>query len=90
MAQKKKLDGNGAKPDGAKAELDEIHETAGLDGIHEIAKWTGFSVTWLYAQTAAGTIPHFKCGKYVRFKKSEIAAWIAAQHRGPRPEPAER
>jgi excisionase family DNA binding protein len=54
-----------------------------LDSIRETAAWTGLPVSWLYAQTAAKTIPHLKCGKYVRFRRSEVRAWLDGKRQGP-------
>ncbi len=31
--------------------------------------------SWIYQQVHAKTIPYYKVGKYVRFKRSEIAKW---------------
>ena len=55
-----------------------------LDGVTETAAWTGFKPSWIYAQAEAGKIPHFKCGKYLKFRRSEVQAWLEAQRRGPR------
>jgi excisionase family DNA binding protein len=65
---------------GAPLETDEPLET-----IDETAKWTRLTRSHLYAYTAAGTIPHLKIGKYVRFRRSEVRQWLEAQRRGPRP-----
>jgi excisionase family DNA binding protein len=55
-----------------------------LDDIGEIAKWTGLPVSWIYANAAAKKIPCYKLGKYVKFRRSEIAAWLEAQRQGPK------
>jgi excisionase family DNA binding protein len=52
-----------------------------LIGISELAAWTGLPLSWLYAQTAAGTIPCLKLGQYVRFRRSEIAVWLESKRR---------
>jgi excisionase family DNA binding protein len=57
-------------------------EAERLLSSQELAQLTGFDVGWVYGQVEAGKIPHYKVGKYLRFKPSEIAAWLEAQ-RGP-------
>jgi excisionase family DNA binding protein len=54
--------------------------------IRDVAAHTGLPLSWLYAQTAANTIPHLKIGKYVRFRLGEMEAWLEQQRRGPRVE----
>jgi predicted DNA-binding transcriptional regulator AlpA len=54
-----------------------------LDSIRQTAAWTGLPVSWLYAQTAAKAIPHLKCVKYVRFRRSEVRAWLDGKRQGP-------
>jgi excisionase family DNA binding protein len=50
--------------------------------IKELEKLTKLPRSWLYAQAAGGHLPHYKCGKYLRFKISEIEQWLARQRRG--------
>jgi excisionase family DNA binding protein len=57
-----------------------------LESIQAMSQWSSLPVSWLYAQTAAGTIPCLKLGKYVRFRRSEVLAWLETKRRGPRPE----
>ena len=35
--------------------------------------------SWIYNQTHLKTIPYFKCGNYLRFKKSNIDKWIDSE-----------
>jgi excisionase family DNA binding protein len=53
-----------------------------LVGIQQVAEKTTLPVSWLYAHTAAGTIPHLKIGKYVRFRMSEVEHWLESHRRG--------
>ncbi len=39
-------------------------------------KFLGIAHSTLYAYTSKNLIPHFKVGKMIRFKKSELIAWI--------------
>jgi excisionase family DNA binding protein len=56
-----------------------------LLGVHDIAERTGWEPSWIYAQAAAKKIPFFKTGKYLKFRWSEVEAWLEAQRQGPRP-----
>ena len=61
-----------------------------LDGIKETAAWTGIPVSWWYAAVAAKRVPFYRVGKYVKFRRDELEAWLASKHNEPKPEPAER
>ena len=50
--------------------------------IKEVERFTGLPRSWLYAKAAAGEIPHLKLGKYLRFRLSEVEAWLAQHRRG--------
>jgi excisionase family DNA binding protein len=54
-----------------------------LDDIKETHRWTALPLSWIYSQTAAGTMPHYKVGKYLRFRRSEVRAWLEQHRRGP-------
>jgi len=43
-----------------------------LIGAEELAERLGVGVQWVYDQVGLGRIPHFKVGKYLRFRFSEI------------------
>jgi excisionase family DNA binding protein len=49
--------------------------------IRELEKITKLPRSWLYAQTSRGYLPHYKCGKYLRFKISEIETWLERHRR---------
>jgi hypothetical protein len=34
-------------------------------------------VSWLYGRTRTNSIPHVKVGKYLRFDRDELIAWVA-------------
>jgi excisionase family DNA binding protein len=61
-----------------------------LIGVQELSRRYGLPTSWIYAKAEAQQIPHLKIGKYVRFRPSEVSAWIEAQRRGPRVEVAAR
>ncbi len=50
--------------------------------IKEVERFPGLPRSWLYAKAAAGEIPHLKVGKYLRFRLSEVEAWLARHRRG--------
>jgi excisionase family DNA binding protein len=50
--------------------------------IKELEKLTKLPRSWLYAQTGKGYLPHYKCGKYLRFKVSEVEEWLGRHRRG--------
>lgn len=52
-----------------------------LLSVQEVADLYGVPRSWVYAQAEAGRLPHFKIGRYVRFKREEIADWLAGQRR---------
>jgi excisionase family DNA binding protein len=64
------------------------HEEDGkLEGIKAMAAWTGLSMGWWYAAVAAKRVPHYKVGKYVKFRRAEIEAWLATQQLAPQSGP---
>ena len=44
-------------------------------------KLTGYAAPTLYAKTGKGEIPHFKKGRKLFFRKSELVAWIEGGRR---------
>jgi excisionase family DNA binding protein len=55
-----------------------------LIDIKELEKRWQLPRSWLYAQAAKGYLPHYKCGKYLRFKVSEVEEWLEKHRRGGR------
>jgi excisionase family DNA binding protein len=53
-----------------------------LIDIKELEKRTQLPRSWLYNQAARGYLPHYKCGKYLRFKISEVDEWLEKHRRG--------
>jgi excisionase family DNA binding protein len=49
----------------------------------EVAAVLGFAAGTIVDWAEAGRIPHFKIGKALRFRESEILEWIEEQRRGP-------
>jgi excisionase family DNA binding protein len=40
--------------------------------------------SWLMTEARAGRIPHCRLGKYVRFNRDELLAWVDGRSVGPR------
>lgn len=47
----------------------------------EVAELLQMTKAWVYAQTRARRIPHVPLGRYVRYRRSAVLAWIAALER---------
>ncbi|PWU23512.1 MAG: DNA-binding protein [Candidatus Rokuibacteriota bacterium] len=45
--------------------------------IHEAADLLRVKVSWLYERTRTNSVPHVKLGKYLRFDRDELIAWVA-------------
>ena len=35
--------------------------------------------SWVYENAKHGTLPHYRVGRYLRFKTSEVVAWVGEQ-----------
>lgn len=38
---------------------------------------------WVYAQTRRNALPHLRLGRYVRYRRGAIEAWMARVEQGP-------
>jgi excisionase family DNA binding protein len=47
----------------------------------DVARMLGVRVDWVYAQSRAGRIPTVRLGRYRRFRREAIEAWIREQER---------
>lgn len=45
----------------------------------QLAALLGVPKGWIYERVSLGEIPHFKAGKYLRFRRSAIEKWIESQ-----------
>jgi excisionase family DNA binding protein len=52
---------------------------------HAVAARLGVPITWVREATRAGTIPHYRFGRYVRYVEEEVLAWAASCRNGGRP-----
>ncbi len=39
--------------------------------------------SWVYAETRRNALPHLRLGRYVRYRRSAIDAWMITVERGP-------
>lgn len=51
--------------------------------IKTLSEYLKNDVSWIRKKVAARSIPFFKTGKYIRFRKSAIDRWIKLQTREP-------
>ena len=68
--------------DVVKNELKKVQINNDDDAVFDVsmlAKYLCVETSWVYKQVSLGTLPYFKAGKYIRFKKSEIDNWIDSQ-----------
>jgi excisionase family DNA binding protein len=49
--------------------------------VQEAAALLRVPVSWLYERTRTNSVPHVKLGKYLRFDRDELIAWIAELRR---------
>ena len=67
------------------------HAPAGLVGAEpqarlleaeEVARYLGMRIDWVYREVRAKRLPHIRLGRYVRFRRESIEAWLdAREHR---------
>lgn len=57
------------------------HDAERLMTAHEVAAVLQVARGWVYAATRRNEIPHVGLGRYVRYRRSAIEAWVAAIER---------
>jgi len=53
--------------------------------VKGLAEYIRVKPSWVYKGVSEGEIPHFKVGKYPRFRKREIDRWLATKAVRPLP-----
>ena len=48
-----------------------------------VADLLGAPTSWGYAEARAGRLPHVRVGRYRRFRRGALDAWVADHERGP-------
>ena len=56
-------------------------DEARLLSVREAAVRFGLPISWLYSAAAARRVPHLKVGRYLKFRVSEMDAWLEKQRR---------
>jgi excisionase family DNA binding protein len=56
--------------------------TTPLLDVHEAARFLGVKVRTMYEWSAAGVVPSLKVGRLLRFRRSDLEAWLDANARG--------
>jgi excisionase family DNA binding protein len=51
----------------------------------EVAALLRMTPAWVYAETRRGGIPHMRLGRYVRYRRSAIEAWMSGLEECPAP-----
>ena len=54
----------------------------GLMTSQDVSRYLRCSVTTIRRLAGKGEIPHFRLGKLVRFRRSEVDAWLNQHHEG--------
>ena len=54
------------------------HDPATLMLAAEVADLLQVTPAWVYAETRRGRLPHIRLGRYVRYRRSAIDAWLDA------------
>ena len=49
---------------------------------HEIAELLAVPLSWVRAETRAGRIPHLELGRYKRYDRNAVLAWLETQRAG--------
>jgi excisionase family DNA binding protein len=49
----------------------------------EVAALLGVPRSWVYQETRAGRMPHVTVGRYRRYRREALEAWIDAHEHGP-------
>lgn len=55
---------------------------ARLYTVEEIAELLAVPKSWVYSHVASGDLPHVKVGRYVRFYRRQVLAYIEEGNRG--------
>jgi excisionase family DNA binding protein len=48
----------------------------------DVAEFLQVPVTWVYAETRAGRLPHVPLGRYRRYRLEALEQWLAERERG--------
>lgn len=51
-------------------------EREALVDVAGLAKYLGVKVSWVYGKVATGELPCIRVGRYLRFRVSDVLAWM--------------
>jgi excisionase family DNA binding protein len=63
----------------------EMDDSGRLLTARDVAELLVVPVSWVYAQSRAGAIPTVTCGRYRRYRRGAIDAWLAELEGAARP-----
>lgn len=66
-----------AEPDVTRRRFTAGSEVSSLLNADEVADLLRVTRGWVYAETRACRIPHCRFGRYVRYRREAVEAWIA-------------
>lgn len=49
----------------------------------DVAALLQVTTSWVYAETRRGRLPHIRLGRYVRYRRAAIDAWLDASESAP-------
>jgi excisionase family DNA binding protein len=61
------------------------NDTPALLNADQASELLNVPASWLLAEARANRVPHCRLGRYVRFSRDELLAWIDTRTTGPRP-----
>ena len=65
--------------DAFRHEIEALNNKSDLLNIQEAASLLNLAVNTIYEKTSERTIPYYKHGKKIMFKKSELLAWVESR-----------
>jgi excisionase family DNA binding protein len=67
---------------GRSAEVESAVSADRLLAAAEVAELLAVPERWVREHTRSGLIPHIRLGRYVRYRRTAVIAWVEAQERG--------
>jgi excisionase family DNA binding protein len=49
-----------------------------LETVESLAAYLHVATSWVYSKAESGELPSLKVGRYRRFRRSEVNAWLEA------------
>ncbi len=61
-------------------------DTADILDVEELASYLKVRREWIYQKVHEGEIPHYKVGRYPRFRRSKVDEWLKEREKGIAPQ----